>query len=169
MDKSVTKSLQLLVKILDNTTTIYVPTCSLGVSDFIQKITPSQCKLDWRQISIIELDYYQPQVGKSACIVLAKERHSKWERVSFSAWNQTETRSRKHTLPHVSNFSCKKLSYCRGIINYYPGTLFITFRSRFEIVLISFTATINKQFTSSSFGIKKVTGHSCFTWSNNFW
>ena len=27
----------------------------------------------------------QPQVGKSACIVLAKERHSKGERVPFSA------------------------------------------------------------------------------------
>ena len=26
-----------------------------------------------------------PQVGKSACIVLAKERHSKGERVPFSA------------------------------------------------------------------------------------
>ena len=27
----------------------------------------------------------KPQVGKSACIVLAKERHSKGERVPFSA------------------------------------------------------------------------------------
>ena len=30
--------------------------------------------------------YLQPQVGKSACIVLAKERHSKGERVPFSAY-----------------------------------------------------------------------------------
>ena len=68
MDKSVTKSVQLLVKILDNTstTTVILPwyynicTCSLGVSGVIQKITPSQCKLEWRQISIIKLDYYQP-------------------------------------------------------------------------------------------------------------
>ena len=38
------------------------------------------------------LSYLEPQVGKSACIVLAKERHSKGERVPFSAWNQSETK-----------------------------------------------------------------------------
>ena len=33
-----------------------------------------------------------PQVGKSACIVLAKERHSKGERVPFSAYTPKYTK-----------------------------------------------------------------------------
>ena len=36
-------------------------------------------------VSIGKREALQAQVGKSACIVLAKERHSKGERVPFSA------------------------------------------------------------------------------------
>ena len=37
-------------------------------------------------------NYFTTQVGKSACIVLAKERHSKGERVPFSAYTPKYTK-----------------------------------------------------------------------------
>ena len=44
----------------------------------------------------------QVQVGKSACIVLAKERHSKGERLSYSSWNQNETKLKPVTVNTLS-------------------------------------------------------------------
>ena len=41
---------------------------------------------------LVRLRHHKPQVGKSACIVLAKERHSKGERVPFSAYTPKYTK-----------------------------------------------------------------------------
>ena len=41
------------------------------------------CLIQKRIMNQLFLAKYQSQVGKSACIVLAKERHSKGERVPF--------------------------------------------------------------------------------------
>ena len=65
--------------------------CALYIYEFWVDSKPSyilthtHCYSHWSQTGL-------NQVGKSACIVLAKERHSKGGRASFSAWNQTETK-----------------------------------------------------------------------------
>ena len=54
----------------------------------------------------------QAQVGKSACIVLAKERHSKGERVPFSGWNQSETKLK----PEAANTLSLRTPWSQGMI-----------------------------------------------------
>ena len=61
---------------------------------------------------------YQSQVGKSACIVLAKERHSKGERVPFSACFQLVSKLKSEaasTLSLMFQILLKKITVLRGM------------------------------------------------------
>ena len=61
---------------------------------------PDIWPLDFWSLDQCMTNTVSAQVGKSACIVLTKERHSKGERVPFSAWNQSETKMKPEAATH---------------------------------------------------------------------